>query len=266
MERLGRLKVPINLVLGVPMLCVRNRISVVLSVVVSCFTSSGVAADPLPVYVFERAPYSVYQADSSVQGLVATPAAEAFNGAGVSFVWKPLAVHRILDRIKSDAEPACAVGWFKTPERSAFARYTLPVYRDKPMVVLAREDNKSVNTSGSLAELFSNAELNFLAKVGFSYGGEIDDVISNGQARRKNTTDSTQVMVSRILEGREDFMLMSPEELDLLMANLGSSSTELTQVQFPEMPEGNYRYILCSMSVSEKLLAQLNTEIKEMVK
>jgi hypothetical protein len=134
------------------------------------------AAEPLPLYYFDRPHYVQKVArNGEVGGLTATPAAQAFRAAGLTFRWTLLPTVRQLVTLKDSLVPACAVGWFKNPERELQFKFTKPIYRDGPTVALARSDFHAV--APTLIETLRQPSLSVLVKDGFSYGPLIDGML-----------------------------------------------------------------------------------------
>ena len=72
--------------------------------------SMPVRADtPVLLYYYERVPYAVADNQGNVSGLCATPTANAFNQAGISFKWKKMPFKRQVATIKHNKTRAFAV-------------------------------------------------------------------------------------------------------------------------------------------------------------
>src|SRR5262249_18054259 len=117
------------------------RVGIVLALLLA---TSGVARadDALILYYHERPPYSAKQPDGSVHGITADVAATALQAAGVTFRWADLPPARQLEVIRRGETRVCGLGWFKSPEREGFAKFTGPIYHDRPALVVARADDQ----------------------------------------------------------------------------------------------------------------------------
>src|SRR5581483_984236 len=80
-------------------------------------------ADELTLYYHERPPYSAKQPDGSVRGITADIADKALKAAGIPYRWEDLPSARQLEVIKRNEGQACGLGWFKRPDREAFAKF-----------------------------------------------------------------------------------------------------------------------------------------------
>jgi polar amino acid transport system substrate-binding protein len=216
---------------------------------------------PIPVLVHDRAPYYVIE-DGTVSGIVAEPTAQAFADAGIAFAWRELASNRHLRVIRQNAEPVCATGWFKTPERTAFARYSVPIYADRPAAVLVRADNDRVRRYRTLSSIMADDSLLMGAKLGYSYGAAVDAMIDEFATRRVMTTQDNVGMMRMLLGKRFDYMIASFEEADGLIAAGGAAPDAVAALSLDDMPAGNTRYIVCSKRVPQTTMNALNAAIE----
>lgn len=233
------------------------------ALVVAAFAgTSGQAADDgaITVLIHKRAPYYVIE-NGQISGIIAEPAARAFKNAGLKFSWHELASNRQLKRIEQNADRSCAVGWFKKPEREAFARFTDPIYVDRPMVVLARSDNSAVASHTMLKALIADPSLRFGRKLGYSYGAVVDDLLVSEKTVNLTTTQDNFGMVRMLLGRRFDYMFASYEEAAGLIDSVGAASDDLVALTLGGTPPGNARHILCSKNVSDAEIERLNEAI-----
>lgn len=129
------------------------------------------------LYYSERVPYAVTDDNGSVKGLTATPAARAFERAGIPFKWKEMPFKRQLATLEFNKKKACGIGWFKKLEREAFAYFTHPIYQDKPSITISKKGNEGVTRHEVLATLLEDKSIRLLVKDGFSYGAYIDEQV-----------------------------------------------------------------------------------------
>ena len=207
----------------------------------------SISEEPIPVLIYDRPPYYVRQADGNFAGLVGAPVAQAFERAGIPFVWTTALFHTHLEEIRSDDRPVCAAGWFKTEEREEYARFTIPVYQDQPLVVVGRLDNSRL-WALTFEEMISRPNVEMLAPIDFSFGVEIDRMIEDSDLRVRRVATDAERNLKRILEGFEDFLLISPEELSVTIARVRGSE-QLLQRSFADIQPGSTRHIVCSLSV-----------------
>lgn len=239
----------------------KRSMGLLLAGIVALLPCVSASEEPIPVLIYDRPPYYVRQAGGNFAGLVGAPVGQAFESAGIPFVWTEALLHTQLEEIRVGNRAVCAAGWFKTEEREEYARFTIPVYQDQPMVVVGRSDNRRLWAS-TFEDLIMQPKLKMLARIDFSFGAKIDGMIKDSGLTVRLSADSAQENLERIVRGYADFLLISPEELSVTLDQV-FDSRELTQISFPDIPFGNTRHIICSLSVSEDQLRLLDEAIAE---
>lgn len=215
------------------------------------------AQEKITLHYDERPPYLQSAADGSAFGLAATPASNVFRAAGIPFAWELSSMNRQMQLLKQNIGKVCMIGFFKTPEREAYAKYTKPIYRDKPSVVLARK-NSAINFSGKLEDALEVDGVRVMLKTNYVYGPYLDGLLAKAKANIVRS-DSTNAMLLKLVKaGRADFMFAAEEEASYLMELMDPKSNELRMVRFAEMPEGEKRYISCSKQVPDEIIEKLN--------
>ncbi len=220
------------------------------------------AADPIQILVHERVPYYVISGPTTVGGLVGKPAAVALADSGVDFEWRKTSANAQLNIIKADKDRVCAVGWFKTAKREAFAKFTRPIYQGKPLVVVARSDNARVLGHQTFGDLLGDRDVKMGSKLGYSYGAYIDAKIAALASRVVTTSQNKDGMIRMLLGRRFDYLLATAEESSLVIEGVGSAAQDLVTVTMSDAPPGNKRYILCSKSVEDVVIDKINAAIE----
>ncbi|MFM8454054.1 MAG: substrate-binding periplasmic protein, partial [Gammaproteobacteria bacterium] len=102
----------------------------------------------------ERPPYTFTENNQPAGSLIKI--AEAIlKKSGLEFEFAPRSTNRMLAEIKS-LPNTCVVGFFKTPERETFAKFTQPIYQNAPMMILIRKtDQTAFSKFPSLKQLFT---------------------------------------------------------------------------------------------------------------
>ena len=238
--------------------------NVLISMILLFICSMPVKAENIiQVYYYDRAPYAVTDLQGAVSGLLATPVQDAFKQAGIPFQWKKMPFKRQLVTIKHNKKMACGIGWFKNPEREAFARFTDPIYQDKPAVTISKKGNKALEQYRDLKSLFADKKIKLLVKDGFSYGTYIDELVNNYNPVIVSVGTSTNVqMLQMILSGRADYFFISEEEAEHIISTAGYEMSQFQLQHFNDMPAGNRRYIACSQQVSPETIDLLNRALK----
>jgi polar amino acid transport system substrate-binding protein len=240
-------------------------IRTVLAIAFGLFAFSGAAfgQDGLIIYYHDRPPYSARAADGRVQGITADIVNEAMSAAGVAYRWEELPSARQMEVIKRDQAPGCGLGWFKRPDREAFAKFSAAIYRDLPTIVVARAGDARFAGTPSIDALFADKSLSLLTKTGYSYGAEIDGkIVSQAPNARADASDN-RIMLGMVSRERVDYMIMAEEEAKDLLAKPGIADAGLAIYHLANPPAGEYRYLMCSKSVPDDTIARINQALRQ---
>ena len=230
-----------------------------------CTVIYGAECQQLVVHYHERVPY-MQTTPSSIVGLTADPANLAFHKTGLNFHWKKSSPKRQIKILQDNKGCNCAVGWFKNPEREAFAKYSYAIYQDKPHIAITRADNDKLQSDMTLDDLLSQPKLKLLVKDSYSYGDFLDDKIAQHHPRVVKATGENINMLKMIHKKHADYFFMAPEESQPLMVSSGLPIEDFKLLTFPDIPAGEKRYILCSRQVEDTIMNKLNTAIDAYMK
>lgn len=215
----------------------------------------------LEVAYIEYPPYYYTAPDGSPDGFLLFRGDRIFREAGVSPRFQSMPAQRILERIRS-GERLCSLGWFSTPERRSYARFTRPIYRGRPLAVVTLRSNGSrVRHPGSLRALLKDRNLRIGLIEGHSEGTEVDQMIRELKPASVRITGSEGQRLQMLALGRVDYILQAPEELESLARSEGLDVGLFTLVDMPDIPPGNLRYIICGKAVSQGQIQRLDDAI-----
>jgi uncharacterized protein (TIGR02285 family) len=218
------------------------------------------AQTPIVLQHDKRPPFLKIEADGSVSGTAATPAAQAFQKAGIPYVWKYESAARQVAQIQSGAR-VCSVGWYKTLERERYAKFSKPISQDTPMIALA---NSSFEAQGKadLDQILSNPEVTVLVKTSIVYGPYLEPRFARMKAKRVATYEEFGAMIRLINLGRAQITFIPIEEAEYYIEKMGYSRNDFNIIHFDDMPPGEKRYIMCSKSIEDDVMARLDAGIK----
>lgn len=208
-----------------------------------------------------RPPYAYYGADRQVDGLLPATASAALTKAGLTAHWVEMPPARQTEEIKRAAEPTCGLGWFKRPEREAFASFTDPIYRDRPPVVVARKDDARFTDGIALQDSFRQPSRTLIVKTGYSYGAAIDSWIKALRPHAEVSSVTNELLLGMIAQARADYTVMAPEEAEDLLASRPELGAALHPVELSDAPEGELRYLMCSRTTPADLIARINDSL-----
>ncbi|MDP2369538.1 hypothetical protein [Rhodoferax sp.] len=225
----------------------------------------GAVAAPILVHYQERAPYSQTLADGAVQGLVATPTALAFERAGIAFRWMLTPSQRQLALIQHGTAAHCGVGWFRNPSREAVGKFSVALYRDQPLAALVRV-GAGWQPGMGFEDALASPSLRLLVKDGYSFGVRVDALIATRAVRKVTTSGEPLQLVSMLLAERADWMLVAPEEAEVILKQSPNHAKQLSLAPLNDMPAGLERHLYCSPAVPDALMARLNAALPPLPK
>jgi len=228
-------------------------------------SSSVRAAEDLDIMYHERAPYYV-TTTHGVGGVIGERARRIFSKAQISTSYRRVPASRQLKEIEWNQHKTCALGWFKKPEREAFAKFTGSIYQDKPLVLLVRRSESKTDGITSLAQLRNRPGLRMGTKLGYSYGPVLDNLVNKLGANVITTTQDNAGLARMLLGKRFDFFIAAAEEAQGILDQTDGANDNARIVPLSDSPPGNRRYIICSKRVDDVLIERLNTAINALSK
>ena len=240
--------------------CLRRLLGLLLPAL--AWACSAWAETPITLLYFERKPFHYTTGAGLVGGLVAQPTEEVFRKAGLPFVWKRVPVNRVLERLKHGEGRFAAPGWYKTPEREAFATFTAPIYVDQPLVGLARA-GLAVPKGIKARDLFARPETRLLVRESFSQGAYMDGLIARmPRAQVQTVAVEVPLMVQMVKANRADLLITTQEEVEVHVAQAGASMQDFEVLHFPDVPAVEQRYILLGRQVPAEVVRRLDEAIR----
>jgi polar amino acid transport system substrate-binding protein len=223
-------------------------------------------ATSIDLLFHDRPPHYVVGADGEVGGLVGTPVGQAFRQSGIAYRWVAMAANAQLKMVQETTEAICAVGWFKTPAREEFAKFSKPIYRDRPQIALTRRSDVRVLRHRTIKGLLGDNELRMGAKLGYSYGIKIDAEIERLNPTKIITSQDMVGMLRMMAGGRFDYLLSSAEEAPIMISGVPEADGAIITHELVDMPQGNERYLLCSRNTPDIMIEQFDAVITTIVK
>lgn len=218
----------------------------------------------LKVSYLERPPY-YWTENGQPKGFLLELTRRILEQAGVQATYAPLPPNRILEELRQDQSPSCSIGWFKNPEREAFAHFSLPIYRDNPMVVLTtRALAEKIDRHETLADIFWDKSLIMARMASFSYGSYVDRLLQSIPVRSVVIPTTNDVLPKLLLSQRASYMLVTPEEIPNLLRSSQVNASDFVALHVKDIPSGNPRYLIFSKSVPLKMIEDINAAIKSL--
>ncbi|MDO4767198.1 MAG: transporter substrate-binding domain-containing protein [Pseudomonadota bacterium] len=233
--------------------------------VIFCFLPALARGDELTVAYFDHPPYS-YAENGQAAGILVDLTRNILKEAGIPATFVSMPPNRILEKIRSGRKDFCAVGWFKTPERERYASFSLPIYRDRGMVILttARKAPK-LRRHSTLRSLFKDHSLTLGQVEALSLGESVDQLRKETRVPTLPVTTRQGVLLRLIALNRASYMLAAPEEVSALLQAADVPSEQFTILSMDGMPWGNLRYLMYSSNISPGMLDRINAAISNLV-
>ncbi len=244
-----------------------SRTIVVLSataiLVVAAWANAGPLSEPdisITLFVFNRPPYYLIEHDRPTGGFLLDMALAVFNQAGIDVKIKEMPPKRILSLLQGRDAPACAVGWFATPERQAFARFSSPLYRNGSIgVVVNAERHQTAEAPVSLDALLQQHAILGL-RDGFSYGEAIDRQLLEHPGSTKRFAETRQ-MFRLVALNRLDAVLIEPEVMAWEQRTNPGLTDRLRFLPLADAPSGLDRRIMCHKAVPQVVMDRIDAAI-----
>lgn len=184
--------------------------------------------------------------------------------AGVDATFRELPYQRILEGLRRPESRLCSFGWHKTEERQTFARYSLPMFEDAPLVAVAPAGFRArLGDEPTLAGILATPGITLGLVRGWSYGDYVD-----GMARKYAgwvlRAPSLVQLAAMLAHGRFSCVLVRATEAEDFLRNAGLAPGYLAALPLADLRERSKRYILCGRGLPESVLARIDAAIREL--
>lgn len=224
-------------------------------------TPAMVAGENLKVFYFEYPPYYYRLASGQPAGLIVDKARRVFEKAGIQAQFEFIPVKRILHDIQK-GRPVASLGWFRTPEREEFARFSLPVYVNSPVQLLfLREKEARFQPYDTLDALLASRKFSMGRVGGFSDGPYLDSLLARYPDKVVQVSADSVRLLKMLQAGRFDFVLIPPEEMEDLLREARMPPTDFMLRPMRDIPRGNARYVMYSKTVPPSLIRRIDDAI-----
>lgn len=220
------------------------------------------AEDTLWVAYLEHPPYSFTGDDGQPAGFLVERTRLILSRSGLQTRWIAMPANRITESFRQQDRLWCSIGWYETPERHEWAKFSSPIHRDKAMVVLTVPRwAERIQQLGSIDKLFQDSTLTWLRLPNASYGPEIDRKAHELKPSTTTPTTSAKEALQMLVQGRGHYMLVGADDLETRLKAAGLDTAAVVAVPMADMPPGNLRYLIFSRNVPDALIERINTAI-----
>lgn len=227
-----------------------------IALLAACPAARAGAAD-LVLYYEERPPLMSRQ-DNQLTGVQGAPAMAVLQRAGITVELREAPVARQVAMIKRNAEPACALGLYRTPEREKVGKYSrLPVYSSPPQSLMIRKDGR-LKDIHRFAMVLQSPSVTLALRLGYSYGAETDKALAESSAKVVRSSDHSLARARLVLLGMADAALFTEEEGEALIKQLGEAGAALELRRLPDAPPGEGRFFFCNKALPDRQLRAID--------
>ena len=225
--------------------------------------AASAGAETMTISYFERPPYYYTAKNGQPEGFLLDKVVEIMEQAGIEARFLSLTPNQILYVVRHAVSPHCSIGWFKNSQREEFAKFSRPIYQDKPVLLLIRKSGQDrIGKEHTLAAIFANHRLIFARNIHYSYGEYIDGLLREKEPESYLTVKGQANLIQVIAADDRKYILVSPEEATSLIRRAGYQQEDFALVPLADIPVGNNRYLMCSQSVSDELLKRIDQAIE----
>jgi polar amino acid transport system substrate-binding protein len=230
------------------------------------FAALGTQAQevPLTVLVFHRPPYYVVEDGSRFSGFLVDYTRKVMHAANIPFVFEEAPPQRIIKTMEDGERLACAVGWFRTTQREAFASFSNPIYMDRPTGVAMRTAVRDKLPKILTADALLSSGLRLGLRHGFSYGEQLDAKVAAHQMPVDRSVAENDQLLEMIARSRIDYTFISPEEYDWLTTATPGLRRDIRFFPLGDSTSENSRHIMCSKSIAPERIARINSAIQSL--
>jgi polar amino acid transport system substrate-binding protein len=242
-----------------------KRLFIIVFIILSAFIPLQAGAKSLTLSYLERPPYYFTSESGTAEGLLIARTKKVLQTAGIEAHFISLTPNKINYILRYATTPHCSIGWFKKPERELYAKFTQPIYQNKPLVILTtREKQKQFKNYRTLAQFFADNQL-VLARMGsFSYGAYVDQLLEKLSPKSLFYSKQQTELLLSLHTNQASYMLVAPEEIQQMIIAAKLPEEEFVKITLDEIPSGNFRYLMCGQAVSDNLIEQLNFAIEKL--
>ncbi len=220
-------------------------------------------ATPLRIEYIEYPPY-YFTKHKQPSGFLLSMTEKIMKNAGVEARYISIPSKRVIQSIKKGGLVA-SIGWFKTSRRKQFAKFSIPIYKNKPTGILIRKKDESrFSQYNTLIEIMHNTNFKVGLISGHSEGEYIDSILASHPANILYISGRQTQLVKMLKAGRFDFCLLAPEEVNSIIRNCDNDPQNYIFKLLKDIPAGNKRYLMFSKDVPDEIIEKINSAIREL--
>lgn len=220
----------------------------------------------LRVLYLEFPPYYFTNNNGEPDGFLVKRADAILRRAGIIPRYESMTAKRVLQDMRTP-NATCSIGWFKTPQRESFAKFSKPIYRNKSLEALfIRKDAHRFNGKDTFRQLLQDTSVVLGQVEGYSLGSVTDTLIMESGIKPHFVVGDYPQLVRMLAAEQFSYILVAPEEVDALIKKNRLASDLFETKQMSDIPAGNRRYLMFSRTVPDGIISRVDKAIQSMKK
>ncbi|WP_320007748.1 transporter substrate-binding domain-containing protein [Maridesulfovibrio sp.] len=215
----------------------------------------------LTIGYIELPPYYFTDAQHKPAGFLIDLTQKIMDRAGHECCYKSMPSNRILHTIQKESS-FVSIGWFKTNERLEYAKFSQPIYENKPIVVLIRRDNYDrFQNLDTLQEILEQHKFKTGLIAGHSMGEYVDNLLGKYPQAAHKLSGTTIQLVRMLHSNHIDFCLLAPKEIATIIEQSNLDKNDFYSMPMADISTGNKRYLMFSQDIPDKTIKKINKAI-----
>lgn len=219
------------------------------------------AAESLLVTYIDKPPYYYTDAQGVPRGFLVERVRQIMARADIEMHLESRPPSRAVQELRTGSPSTCSIGWFRTTERDEFARFTRPIYHDRPLLAVVQQEHAAgFSAHGGLSAILARPGIRIGAVAGYSYGDAVDRMLSP-LAERIDRAPSPASNLAKLAVGRFDVALFNSEELDHLLSLSPEMARRIVRIELSDVPPGKPRHLMCARQVPTAVIERIDHAI-----
>lgn len=195
-------------------------------------------------------------------GFLLKLADKAFHKAGIRVRYESLPTKQILNSMYSGL-PVCSIGWFKTPEREAYARFSRSIYKNHPLELVYLKKNETLLWGmESLDRLTRDKSLTLGLPRGYSLGKVVDGIIERNKPSVYVANGGYADLFRLLAAEQITYFLAAAEYIDFHIRRNRLNPTLFAHRNLVDVPERNTRHLMYSQGVPEEVIRRIDKALE----
>lgn len=212
------------------------------------------------VYVYHRPPF-LTALPNEQGGALVEMTLMVLEQVGLKARLVPSTFTEILAIFREGTPFACAPGFYRTPDRERFSRFSAPIYRQLPPALIVRREHAARATTQRSVDALLTSGLRVVLSEGYWYGPWLASALRRTGYTPARTRDDAEMVLRSIIDRTHDLTFMGYEEAMHLLHTRDDLHAHLVTRPVPDAPEGEPRCLMLGRGVPPALAARIDSAI-----